>query len=420
MTIARVAWAAVALVALALFATGLPGLYGEYRTLSTYDPAERDVLRDNLTQLGLSTQLYAVYSLVLLIILAAVCFTLAVVIFLRRSDEPMALLVALVLVLLGATFEGDIEASGPLRPIGEWLSSVLESLSLGSMFLFFYLFPDGRFAPHWTRWLAVLFVAPVVLTSLFPGSPLNQNNWSDLFYTVFLLGWLLTGVFAQVYRYRRLSGPTQRQQTKWVLFSFTAALVVYLGVILLRILLPHQPGSFLHLISTTAIWFFMLLIPLSIGIAILRYRLWDIDVIINRTLVYGVLTATLALVYFGGVALFQGVLSALTGQESQLAQSQLAVVASTLAVAGLFGPLRRRVQGFIDRRFYRGKYDAAKTLEAFGARVRDEVDLRKLTGELVAAIDRTVQPVHVSLWLRPPERENVEEQLPKTSSRSQS
>ena len=138
--------------------------------------------------------------------------------------------------------------------------------------------------------------------------------------------------------------------------------------------------------------------PISIGIAIVRYRLYEIDIIINRTLVYGPLTATLALVYFGGVATTQLVFRALTSQQQQ---PQVAIVISTLAIAALFNPLRRRIQSFIDRRFYRSTYDARKTLESFSARLRDETDLQALNDELTRVVRETMQPAHVSLWLRP-------------------
>jgi hypothetical protein len=139
-------------------------------------------------------------------------------------------------------------------------------------------------------------------------------------------------------------------------------------------------------------------IPIAIGIAILRYRLYDIDLLINRTLVYGSLTLMLALVYFGGVTATQAVFTALTRQEEQ---PQLAIVVSTLVIAALFTPLRRRIQAFIDRRFYRRKYDARKTLEAFSTKLRDETDLDALSGDLVGVVRQTMQPAHVSLWLRP-------------------
>jgi hypothetical protein len=148
----------------------------------------------------------------------------------------------------------------------------------------------------------------------------------------------------------------------------------------------------------TGIRISMLLIPLSIGVAILRHRLWDVDIVINRTLVYGALTALLALVYFGGVTATQAIFRAFTGQEEQ---PQLAIVVSTLVIAALFNPLRRRIQSFIDRRFYRRKYDARKTLEAFSAKIRDETDLEALSDDLVGVVRETMNPTHVSLWLRP-------------------
>jgi hypothetical protein len=203
-----------------------------------------------------------------------------------------------------------------------------------------------------------------------------------------LVSWLFA-VAAMITRMDQARGA-ERQQLKW--FVYTVALVV---VGFLAALLGFGQYSVAWNIGIAAFNF----LPIAAGIAILRYRLYDIDVVINRTLVYGVLTAALALVYIGSIVLFQGLFRALTG-----GTSQLAVVASTLAIAALFVPLRRRVQAFIDRRFYRRKYDIATTLQAFNVRLRNEVDLDDVADDLVEVVKETMQPAHVSLWLRPPDR----------------
>jgi hypothetical protein len=192
-------------------------------------------------------------------------------------------------------------------------------------------------------------------------------------------------------RFRRARGD-ERQQIKW--FASAAALTLVWIIVFGQASLRGLPEAIVALSSLLVIPS----IPIATGIAILRYRLYDIDLIINRTLVYGSLTAMLALLYFGGVATTQAIFGALAGQEQQ---PQLAVVVSTLVIAALFMPLRRRIQSFIDRRFYRRKYDARKTLEAFSAKLRDETDLDRLGDELMGVVHETIQPAHVSLWLHP-------------------
>ena len=201
-------------------------------------------------------------------------------------------------------------------------------------------------------------------------------------------------------RYRRAVGE-ERQQIKWISFAASVVGVVYLIAMVSSFVFPSgawlTAGSplWLDLLAYAALGSFTA-VPIAVGFAILRYRLYDVDLIINRTLVYGALTVLLVAVYVGSVVLLQGLLRALAGQESQLA-----VVVSTLAIAALFNPLRGRVQGFVDRRFYRRKYDTRKILEAFSTRLRGETDLAALSNELVSIVRGTMQPAHVSLWLRP-------------------
>jgi hypothetical protein len=195
-------------------------------------------------------------------------------------------------------------------------------------------------------------------------------------------------------RLRRSSG-VERQQIKW--FAYAGA-VLATSTIITYVLSEASSLRWLGWVAFVPGMAGNAGMPVAVGIAILRYRLYEIDILINRTLVYGVLTGTLALVYLGGVASAQAIFRALTGQQGQ---SQLAVVVSTLLIAALFNPLRRRIQGFIDRRFYRKKYDAQKTLEAFSAKLRDETDLDALRDDLVGVVRETMQPAHVSLWLLP-------------------
>ncbi|CAN5712919.1 hypothetical protein BH18ACT11_BH18ACT11_18310 [soil metagenome] len=258
------------------------------------------------------------------------------------------------------------------------------------------------------RWLLLLRVAWVAVAVLVVGIGLTAAQTffpnSPLGWDVPVFGILISGVFAQIYRYWLFSGTAQRRQTKWIVFGVTVGITGFLVTITLApfLLGPSIVNDTLSdLVGNTVIGLFVFLIPLSIGVAVLRSGLFDIDVIINRTLVYGALTATLAAAYFGGVTATQTIFRAFTSQEQQ---PQLAIVASTLVIAALFNPLRRRMQNFIDRLFYRRKYDARKTLSAFSKKLRDETDLERLNAELLLVMRETVQPAHVSLWLRPPDR----------------
>jgi hypothetical protein len=218
---------------------------------------------------------------------------------------------------------------------------------------------------------------------------------------VLLLVCILISAFSLVWRYRH-SGGEVRLQIRWVAFAASLVGITYGAALVSGLFLLPEASSTKQI---TPLWLALIQnvvlmsyagVPVAIGFAVLRYRLYDIDVLINRTLVYGSLTAMLVAVYAGGVVGLQALLRLLSGQESTLA-----VVASTLAIAALFNPLRRRVQAFVDRRFYRSKYDARKTLEAFAGKLRDETDLQTLGGDLVRVVTETMQPAHISLWVRP-------------------
>jgi hypothetical protein len=315
----------------------------------------------------------------------------------------------------GAATPGSVPFPVVMAGISDWIWVPAVGL-LGTYILL--LFPDGRLPSRRWRPLAWLSGAVILLLSfgvmLAPG-PLDNLAGVRNPFGIEGADWLPVGAYAVlpllplcmlasasslVLRYRR-SGGEERQQIKWIAFAASVVVVLYAIAMIASFVFPEESwttaGSVWWLnLLTYAVLSSFTLVPIAAGIAVLRYRLYDIDIIINRALVYGPLSAMLALIYVGGVVGMQTVLRAIAGQESTLA-----VVASTLAIAALFNPLRKRVQAFVDRCFYRSKYDARKTLEVFSAKLRDKTDLEALNGELVSVVRETMQPEHVSLWLRP-------------------
>jgi len=393
----RAAWVIIATLALGLFLASIPAYVSNVLTLGQVDwigaPVEAPAgLVFVLDLLGVLASIAA----------ALVCLALAVVLFWRRSDDWMVMLVSSYLLLYGTIMAGPLEWAEDFYPGWPSLAvDVVQPLFLTTPTIaLFVLFPDGRFVPPWTRWLVLLSIPLTVAILYLPP-----------FYSWAILGMIVLGaVYAQIHRYRYVSAPTERQQTKWVLFGFLLWLVL-MGILAvpysIEMSLPSgSPLPWWSLVGSAGWWVALTIVPLSLSIAVLRYHLYDIDILINRTLVYGSLTATLVVLYFGGIVVLQRLFVAITGE-----QSTLAVVASTLLIAALFTPLRRRIQSFIDRRFYRSKYDARKTLGAFSVKLRKETDLEALNNELVEVVRETMQPAHVSVWLQPdtlPKREQAD------------
>jgi hypothetical protein len=282
---------------------------------------------------------------------------------------------------------------------GPGVAAFLSTINPGPLLAIFVLllFPDGRLPSRRWRPVVWLLVAGIALYLIRGTLVLEHANpvgvelprgvfeATSILEDVLLSAGVVGAVASVALRLWRSRGE-ERQQIKWLVYAASVVVVGALGLFL------PSPSSIFWAVTLLG----LAAMPVAVGIAILRYRLYEIDLIINRTLVYGPLTAMLVLFYLGGVVSLQYAFRALTGQESQLG-----IVASTLAIAALFNPLRRWLQAFVDRRFYRRKYDARKTLEAFAAKLRDETDLEALNNELVEVVRETMQPAHVSLWLRP-------------------
>src|SRR6266702_513689 len=408
--IARAVWLVVAIASLGLFIASLLVSYQQMLRVCV-DPVTCTNLAgalparglQALTSSGFSVSEYAALVTIFFAITAAIWYAVGFLIFWRRSDDWLALLAAFFLVMFNVTSLANTASALALAyPILALPLKLVNFLGQVSLLVFFLLFPNGRLVPRWMGLFLLLVILEQFLSS-FPSvaSPFYANwpAWLNWLVPLVVYGAIIS---SQIYRYRRLSTPVQRQQTKWIILGVAAAIGVAIGVLAIGAFIPSSGASnnLGAAILFITIWpVALLLIPLSIGFSILRYRLYDIDVLINRTLVYGSLTALLALLYFGLIVALQSLFQGMFHQNNAVA-----IVVSTLVIAALFQPLRRRLQAIIDRRFYRRKYDAAKTVEAFSATLRNEVDLTQLSEHLITVVQETMQPAHVSLWLRKTDR----------------
>ena len=402
--VAQSVWIFIAVLSGILFVVSLPAYYTQTQSICTSSSCNGVQVSPEqaraLLAHGISLASYAWFSVLVTIFSTLIWFSVGWLIFWHKSDSWMALLIALQVVTQGASTSIAALASFPvLQYLTNWLLFLTQAL----LFLVFALFPTGRFVPKWIRWLVPVGIVYALVDNLFQFT-VQQVSWYPAFSFLFFIVFMGIIVIAQIYRYRTVSTPVQRQQTKWIVFAIATIIladVVYLVPVLFNPAL-FQSSSLYVLIISNISHFVLLLGPVAIYIAIMRYRLYDIDIIINRTLVYGSLTVLLALIYFGLVIGLGSLVRLFTGQ---LSQSPLVIVASTLAIFALIQPLRRRIQRIIDRRFYRSKYDAAKIIANFNTTLREEVDLDTLQEHLVTVVQETMQPAHISLWLRKPERE---------------
>lgn len=397
---AHLGWSLGVTVCAALFVPGIPALFAQLHTPYCGGPNcnNAQLLPADFHALGgpsAATDAYAVFALTVIVTTSLIFFTVGGLIALRRWHDRSALFVSFILILLGAL--GVDSTLGPPIPANPSVLLILlvifvTVLQYALLATFLLTFPTGRFTPRWSVLLIVVWILQVGL--YFVSTP-------DAVLAV--SGFVTWGSAAaiQLYRFIQVYTPRQRQQTKWVVFSLVLVEVVGRGIYTIAPKLwpaLNTPGSWYHLAKIALDALVFLPISLGVGIAILRSKLYDIDIIIRRTLLYGTLTALLATVYFVSVIVFQAVTQALTGRHTL---PPIAIVASTLLAAILFSPLRRRIQEFIDFRFDRRRYDATRILGDFAMTVRSEVDLDQLSEQLQKVVQDTMRPEHVSLWLRP-------------------
>jgi hypothetical protein len=368
---ARVIWPVVAVPALVLFIASVPV---RYHLLSNPPGTQRAALE----ALSIPVEAHAGYLLSLELLFALVFVLVASIIYFRKARDMAALLFSLMLLMVGTAsipILPTMEALGHAQPALVPVIRTMTFIAWALVFLFFCTFPDGRFVPKWSRWFAAFAILISIPWNIFPDSALSPWTWPRPLLVGFEIAIWGTCVFIQVYRYWRVSNSVERQQTRWVVFGMVVSVAGIVGLYLPRAVNPdlaHPPDRYsltYYLLSSTAVTVSALFTPVAIGISILRYRLWAIDLIINRALVYIPLTAILGGLYTASIAFFQRVFIALTGDTSDAA-----IVISSLIIASVFTPIRNSLQSAVDRRF-KERPEPSKRLEQFGEQVHSVVEI---------------------------------------------
>ncbi len=401
----RAIWILIVFNAIAVFA------WMVYLTRQFADsPAPR--VAAGLSALGWTSDSYFWFHAAFMTVAFICFFVIGSLIFLLRPTERMAWFASIFLIAFGAAssfpLAPEFAAGWEAAPILFRVSYVINNIFAWPLIAaFFALFPDGRFVPKWSRYLAIYVFFSSFLFGIFPSTFGAPEGWLLVF--LLISATLIIGgtLYAQVWRYRHYATPVQKQQTKWLIYALAVFGVFLLGFsVIAYVFFPTSRVDSATSVATDLILFAtnmtLVLLPLSIGVAIVRYRLWDIDILIRKTLTYALVVALLAIVYFGSVILLQQLFASVTG----LQDNTIITVISTLGIAALFVPLRNKIQDFIDRRFYRKKYDAQQVLQDFAQTVRDETDLEKLTARLIEVVNETMQPKSVSVWLKKEKADN--------------
>lgn len=405
-TAARVAWIAITILVVGLFIAGVPAHYEQLTASCSANLCPSDQLPRGATQeleeRGISLSSYALFNIAGDILFASVWLAAAAVVFWRRSSERAALVVSFFLVTFGVgTFTNTINALSDIQPAFGPVVRGVEILGVAFLAAALFLFPDGRFVPRWTGFLVFILILSLILGLFFPGSPLDQETWGAMLWAI-VYGLLFgTIVATQLCRYRRVSRPVERQQTKWAVFGIALALGMFVVLISFETIFPslQTRGTVANIAINTVAYVIMLVIPLSLGVAILRSRLWDIDLVINRTLVYGALTACVVGIYV--------VIVGYLGQLFRVADNLLVSLIATGIVAVLFQPLRERLQRGVNRLMYGERDDPYAVISRLGERLEATLEPRAVLPAIVDTVREALRLPYSAIALERDGRSEV-------------